>query len=493
MEAANRGHATAYGDDPWTARAADAFRELFETDCEVFFVFNGTAANSLALASLCQSYHGVICCDSAHVETDECGAPEFFSNGSKLLVAPSADGKLTPGAIRELATKRQDIHYPKPRVVTITQSTETGPRLHAGGAARHLRGLQGAWALSAHGRRALRQRLRQPGLHAGRNDLEERRGRALLRRHQERHGRRRSGAVLRPQAGRRFRLPLQAGRAARVEDALPGRAVGGHAGERRLAAQRRSTPTAAPGTLRSKSPAFPASASLAPVEANAVFLSRLRRRCSIKLRARGWKFYTFIGGAARIMFAWDTDPARVDAFCRDLKECAGRARASKRHCTPLFRRCHPERRSPQATGVEGFAVAFREVTLEWAPGVRAIAIGIFLPREQVEFSFRNCSSVNVTVNYWVQAGGAALGSGSTTAGGCPRVSILRPGRPQEPIRGFLMIRVPELEVFLALQIISTVCATLNTDQPSLSGQWKHRMRQEPTANRPRMSRNSFAV
>ncbi len=71
----------AYGDDPWTTAAADAFREMFETDCEVFFAFNGTAANSLALASLCQSYHSVICCQSSHVETDECGAPEFFSNG----------------------------------------------------------------------------------------------------------------------------------------------------------------------------------------------------------------------------------------------------------------------------------------------------------------------------------------------------------------------------------------------------------------------------
>ena len=99
--AANQGHVTAYGDDPWTDRASNAFRELFEADCEVFFVFNGTAANSLALASLCQSYHGVICCDSAHVETDECGAPEFFSNGSKLLVAHSADGKLTPESIHE--------------------------------------------------------------------------------------------------------------------------------------------------------------------------------------------------------------------------------------------------------------------------------------------------------------------------------------------------------------------------------------------------------
>ncbi len=126
MDEANRGYASSYGEDPWTDRAADAFRQLFEIDCDVFFVFNGTAANSLALASLCQSYHGVICCETSHVETDECGAPEFFSNGSKLLVAPSVNGKLTPDSIHELATKRQDIHFPKPRVVTITQSTETG-------------------------------------------------------------------------------------------------------------------------------------------------------------------------------------------------------------------------------------------------------------------------------------------------------------------------------------------------------------------------------
>src|ERR1700694_4732873 len=93
MEEANRGYTSSYGEDPWTERASNEFRALFETDCDVFFVFNGTAANSLALASLCQSYHGVICCESSHVETDECGAPEFFSNGSKLLVAPSLNGK----------------------------------------------------------------------------------------------------------------------------------------------------------------------------------------------------------------------------------------------------------------------------------------------------------------------------------------------------------------------------------------------------------------
>jgi threonine aldolase len=127
MDAANRGSVPAYGEDPWTKRAADAFRTLFETDAaDVFFAFNGTAANALALASLCQSYHSVICSASAHVETDECGAPEFFSNGSKLLVVASADGKLDPTLIRSVATGRSDIHFPKPRVVTITQPTETG-------------------------------------------------------------------------------------------------------------------------------------------------------------------------------------------------------------------------------------------------------------------------------------------------------------------------------------------------------------------------------
>src|SRR6202161_753817 len=126
MEAANRGHATSYGDDPWTAKASDAFRKLFETECEVFLVFNGTAANSLALASLCQSYHSVICHELAHIETDECGGPEFFSNGSKLLTAPGVNGKLTPDAIEAVVTRRADIHYPKPQGVTLTQSTEVG-------------------------------------------------------------------------------------------------------------------------------------------------------------------------------------------------------------------------------------------------------------------------------------------------------------------------------------------------------------------------------
>ncbi|ABA24552.1 L-threonine aldolase [Trichormus variabilis ATCC 29413] len=126
MIKANQGSAPAYGNDEWTQKAADYFRELFEIDCEVFFTFNGTAANSLSLAALCQSYHSVICHETAHIETDECGAPEFASNGSKLLLAKGENGKLTPQEIESVITKRADIHYPKPKVISITQATELG-------------------------------------------------------------------------------------------------------------------------------------------------------------------------------------------------------------------------------------------------------------------------------------------------------------------------------------------------------------------------------
>ena len=123
---ANQGHARGYGDDKWTGMAADLIRELFGTDCEVFFVFNGTAANSLSLASLCRSYHSILCHEIAHVETDECGAPEFFSNGTKVLLLSGEDGKIDPGTIERMVKRRTDIHYPKPRAVSLTQATEVG-------------------------------------------------------------------------------------------------------------------------------------------------------------------------------------------------------------------------------------------------------------------------------------------------------------------------------------------------------------------------------
>jgi threonine aldolase len=126
VRANETGHEVSYGEDSWTHQVCDRLRAVFETDCEVFFVFNGTAANALVLASLCRSYHSVICHEKAHIETDECGAPEFFSGGAKLLTASGADGKLTPDAVEKLATQRSDIHYPKPKAVSLTQATEVG-------------------------------------------------------------------------------------------------------------------------------------------------------------------------------------------------------------------------------------------------------------------------------------------------------------------------------------------------------------------------------
>jgi len=126
MEAANHGFESSYGDDGWTERACESIRQLFECDCQVFFVFNGTAANSLALAALCRSYHSVICHDLAHVETDECGAPEFFSNGTKILHAHGPKGKLDLSEVERIITRRSDIHYPRPKVLSLTQATEVG-------------------------------------------------------------------------------------------------------------------------------------------------------------------------------------------------------------------------------------------------------------------------------------------------------------------------------------------------------------------------------
>ena len=126
MAEANNGHEVSYGNDSWTQRAADMIREIFETDCEVFFVFNGTSANSLSLAALCQPYHSILCHELAHIETSECGAPEFFSNGSKILLLPGENGKVAPAAVAHAVKRRNDIHYPKPGALSLTQVTEVG-------------------------------------------------------------------------------------------------------------------------------------------------------------------------------------------------------------------------------------------------------------------------------------------------------------------------------------------------------------------------------
>ncbi len=126
LQAANRGAAPSYGDDQWTARVCEKVRELFEAECEVHFVFNGTAANALALAQLCHSFHSVICHERSHIHTDECGAPEFFTNGSKLLPIGGPNGKIDLSEARAMIAYQGELHSHKPRAISITQSTELG-------------------------------------------------------------------------------------------------------------------------------------------------------------------------------------------------------------------------------------------------------------------------------------------------------------------------------------------------------------------------------
>lgn len=123
---ANRETAASYGDDKWTRRVVQRVRDIFETDCEVFLLFNGTAANALALAQLCRSFHSVICHERAHIHTDECAAPEFFSGGAKLFPTAGTNGKLDLDQIRTVLVTQQGVHTPKPRVISLTQATELG-------------------------------------------------------------------------------------------------------------------------------------------------------------------------------------------------------------------------------------------------------------------------------------------------------------------------------------------------------------------------------
>jgi threonine aldolase len=121
----NQGHVVGYGADPYTAIMVNTFREHFGEDAEVFVVFNGTGANCLSLEALTRSYHAVICAASAHIYTDECGAPEKFT-GCKLIPIPTPDGKLTVELIRHAYHGIGDEHHVQPKVISITQATEMG-------------------------------------------------------------------------------------------------------------------------------------------------------------------------------------------------------------------------------------------------------------------------------------------------------------------------------------------------------------------------------
>jgi len=125
IRAVNEGHVIAYGDDQITARAVKLFKKHFGRDVEVFFVFGGTGANTLGLKAITKPYQAVVCAETAHINVDECGAPEKFT-GCKLLAQQTPDGKLRLEQLEPLVHVFGNEHHVQPRVISISQATEMG-------------------------------------------------------------------------------------------------------------------------------------------------------------------------------------------------------------------------------------------------------------------------------------------------------------------------------------------------------------------------------
>ncbi len=122
---ANSGHAAAYGADPWCERASDSLRTLFGAHTDVYFALTGTGANVIALGSLCRPWDSVICPETAHINSDECAAPERVA-GIKIVPVATSDGKLTLDLVRPHLTGFGNEHHAQPRVISISQATEYG-------------------------------------------------------------------------------------------------------------------------------------------------------------------------------------------------------------------------------------------------------------------------------------------------------------------------------------------------------------------------------
>jgi threonine aldolase len=120
------GCVASYGDDETTIAAAEAIQAVFERDCSVWFVFGGTAANTLGLASICRPFESVLCHAESHIEKDEAAAPEFFGGGMKLHPLPGAHGKVDLEAASRVLAQARGVHSPRPRALSITQATELG-------------------------------------------------------------------------------------------------------------------------------------------------------------------------------------------------------------------------------------------------------------------------------------------------------------------------------------------------------------------------------
>jgi len=322
MHDANHGFSNSYGDDIWTEKACNALREFFETECQVFFVFNGTAANSLALASLCRSYHSIICHEMAHIETDECGAPEFFSNGTKVLLVTGKDGKVDLEAIANAVTRRTDIHYPKPKVLSITQATELGG-VYTPAQLQGVRAVAEEYDLKIHMDGA-RFANAVSSLGVAPKEISWQAGVDVLTFGGAKNGMAIGEAVvffdtaLAEEFDYRCKQAGQLASKMRYLSApwhglLQEGALLKHAAHANLMARELADDLGRINRVEI----------VHPVEANAVFV-RMPEQLLQGLLARGWYFYTFIGtGEARLMCSWQTTEEDIAELMGDLRELVG--------------------------------------------------------------------------------------------------------------------------------------------------------------------------
>ena len=315
MAAANEDFQSSYGDDDLTRAACDAFRRFFETDCDVYFVFNGTAANSLALATICSSYHSIITTDEAHCEKDECGAPGFFSHGARVLTVRSPGGKLDPADAGRLISHRTDVHFSKPGAISISNSTELGTTYRP----EEIRALsvlarRNGLSLQMDGARFFNA---LAGLGCAPADITWRAGLDVLCCGGTKLGMSAAEAVVffNRSLGEDFAYRCkQAGQlcskmrfmSAQWLGILTGGVWRKHAENGNRLARR----------LAEKLGALPGVSILYPVDANAVF-ARLPDGIKEGLKGCGWKFYSFIGGGSRFMCSWNTSEQDVDALVAD--------------------------------------------------------------------------------------------------------------------------------------------------------------------------------
>ncbi|MFI4887443.1 MAG: threonine aldolase family protein [Burkholderiales bacterium] len=318
LEAANTGHAPGYGADDWTRAAIEAVRRAFETDCDVFFVFNGTAANALALAAICRNTDAIVCHAMAHVNVDECGAPGFMSGGATLLTIDAPHAKLTPDAVAAIAVTPHDEHSSRPRALSLTQATELGTvytpsEIAALCDTAHRRGMR----VQVDGARFANA---VASLHSSAADLSWRAGVDVLCLGGTKNGLPAAEAIIffdRDLADEFSRRRKQAGQLASKMRFIAAPWLGVLENGAWLAHAAHANAMAA--RLAGGLAAIPQVRLLAPVEANGVFVD-LPKHAIDALHDKGWRFYVFIGETgARLMCSWDTPADAVDRLLADLR------------------------------------------------------------------------------------------------------------------------------------------------------------------------------